>query len=433
MKPPTDIPPARRAALAALAAALPDDKRPGRDVQAALDAELSAIPDPRDAALATELTYGTLRLGHRIQAVLARFLRDPAGLPPAARQVLMAAAYEILYLKVPTYASVNWAVDRLKAGPEARFAGLANAVLRKVGGLGNEAHERAFFGPGPDGAAAYFSVPRWIFDLWTRAYGEGPTTRMLTAQLLPPALGLSVDPAHPEAASLADELDRHPARLDRLGFGFAFPAGTALGPLDHHSAGPHPALERASFAGRQALYALGVTRWRGPVWDACAGRGGKTRILTELGLDVVATDPHRGRIQALRQRLPEVRAEVRSALDGPPDHLPGGHKFPTILLDAPCSGLGTLSRRPDIKFKRTPADLADLTRLQARLLDAAWSHLARRGRLAYLTCTMNPAENEAQIQAFLARHPDAQVETTSTTPAHSELGEFFFGATVTTK
>ena len=422
MRGPSRIPPARDAALAALDLTL---AAPGKDVQAALDQVLKQTElDERDRALTTELVYGTLRLGHRLRYVLSVFLRDPEGLPDAAMRILLVAAYEILHLKIPDYASVNWAVDRFKEAGMGKLAGLCNAVLRKVAGLGNEVHEIRWYGPDADDPAVlsrYWSCPEWIVRLWLDDHGRTGAERLLRAQVLPPPLGL-VALGEEEARRLAG----HPALMERHGMGFVFPAGTDLAGL--LGPGDQSQVVRLGFAGRKALLGLGAETWvesgPGPVWDACAGRGGKTRVLTELGLEVLATDVHQGRIRALKREQPGVRAEVRSLLDGPPE----GGPFPTVLVDAPCTGLGVLSRRPDIKWKRRPKDAEALVRAQAAMLDAAWQGVAPGGRLAYLTCTLNRAENQDQAEAFLTRTPGARLELDHLTPSTSQLGEFFYGA-----
>ena len=147
------------------------------------------------------------------------------------------------------------------------------------------------------------------------------------------------------------------------------------------------------------------------MWDACAGRGGKTLALVELGVPVLAaSDTYQPRLRGMRDdakrlvlKTPPLfcASAAEPALRGTPR---------TILLDVPCSGLGTLARHPDLRTLRTPRQVAGLVDLQRRILDAVWSYLPSGGHLAYITCTMNPAENEGQIDAFLARTPGASLE-----------------------
>ncbi len=419
---PKPLPPARRVALEALFRCLQGKQ----DIQAALDTALSSGSiDPRDVGLATELCYGYLRLKGRIEYVLSRFLKDPGKLPPKMRLAMGVAVYEILYLdKVPVYASVDWAVEFSKTKPGARLSGLFNAVLRRVSELGDTAHDPDYYREGvskPEFITRWYSCPQWLTDLWQRAYGEETALLYLEAQLHAPAMGINLY-GHPDADEIYADLAGIPEVLDIEGMSFALPAGTSF------EEEPEPPLERQSFAARQALEALDPASWDTPVWDACAGRGGKTRILREKGLDVFASDPHKGRLAALRRAMPDVPTFEANAATAEPPQKPG-----TILLDLPCSGLGVLSRRPDTKWKRTTRDLDDLQKLQEEILDNAAEQVQPGGRIAVITCTLNPEENEGMVRRFLDSHPGAELEKEWTTPADSPLNEFFYAALLRVK
>ncbi|MGE4290923.1 MAG: transcription antitermination factor NusB [Desulfovibrio sp.] len=432
------LPPARAVALDALARCLghgqggnrsaSSDTEREMDAQAALDTTLNQRkPDPRDAALATELFYGVLRCKSRVEYILSRFLDRPQALPPAVMLILCTAAYEMLHLdRIPAHASVNWGVDAVRettgtAGGRG-LAGLANAVLRKVAALAEHPLPENFFGPEgePETLARQYACPLWLVELWLDEYGTEQAESYLAAQSLAPALGLAVDHKHPQAMEIARGLAAQPGLLRSSGLGFAFTPGSH--PVDI----PEDSVVRQSFAGREALLALDPLSWPEPIWDACAGRGGKARLLLEYGKTVLASDIHRGRIRALQAELPEAETVVGSALERPAFSA----KPRTILLDAPCSGLGTLSRRPDIKWKRREDDFDDLVELQAKMLASAWECLPEKGLLAYVTCTLNPDENERQIAALLADHPDATLRTEWTTNPDAPWGEFFYAALV---
>lgn len=431
----SNLPPARAAALAALGRCLgiaaTDTELPpryGMDAQAALDAVLRARElDPRDAALATELFYGVLRTRTRCEYVFSRFLDRPGTLAPSMGLIFCVATHELLHLdRVPARATVSWAVDAAREASDGRLAGLANAVLRKVAALAETPLPDDFFGatdpsdPAPEILARRYACPHWLVELWLDEYGPETALRYLEAQLQPPAPGLTVRPEHPEAREIAARLAALPALLGSAGLGFAFAPGAHLPEL------PDAAATHQGFAGREALMALNPDSWPDPVWDACAGRGGKARVLLELHKTVLASDVHRGRLRALERELPGVETREASALDRPDFSA----RPRTILLDAPCSGLGTLSRRPDIKWKRTEKDLDDLVALQAKMLRNAWNQLPEGGRLAYLTCTLNPDENERQIAAFLVDHHAARLRIEWTTPPDAPWGEFFYAALI---
>ena len=419
-------PAARLIALRALSACLK-----GADVQAALDQALASAKglDPRDAGLATELCYGTLRLKIRLDWLLGRYLRDAEGLPVPMRLALAVAAYEIIRLdKIPTYASVDWCVQYVK-GLSPALAKVANAVLRRIADLGPDAEApEVFCEPHDDRAtflARYHAVPLWLARLWLDAYGDDAEA-YLAATTQAPALGLRMRPGVPEADRMA--LTGGSVILDSLGTGLALetsPDGlSAL--LDHGF------VVRQSFAGQQAMHALGAKDWEGPVWDCCCGRGGKSMLLADHGAGpILASDPSRARLRGLAAELRRLGISnvlpVRARADVPaPLHAP----VPTILVDAPCSGLGVLSRRPDAKLKRTRADLDRLVDVQSRILDNAAAHLRQGGTLAYVTCTLNPAENGDQVRRFLARTPNLRLADEFQTPPTAGLGEFFYGALI---
>lgn len=413
------LPPARAAALEALQRCLGQ----GCDIQAALDEALKGKNlDPRDAALATELAYGYLRLKGRVEYVLSGFVKELDRIPDRFLMALGVAAYEILYLdRVPTYASVDWAVEFAKSKPGARLSGLFNAVLRRVSELGADVHDISFYDDGSELVevwSRYYSCPSWIVRMWLDAYGEKKAQKYLAAQVQPPALGITLW-GREDADELFGVLAGREDLLDIEGYSFAFRPGVSLQQVS-------PPLERRSFASRQALEALLPEQWPTPVWDACSGRGGKTRVLLEKGIaPLYASDVHMGRLKALREGMPEVGAFRARADAGAPLKDMG-----TVLLDLPCSGLGVLSRRPDAKWRRSQKDIASLIKLQTDIMDAAAEALRPGGRLAIITCTLNPDENEKLIEGFLERNPGASETVRWTTPINSGLGEFFFASLI---
>lgn len=432
---PTPLPPSRAVALAAFRASL----RGGLDLQPALDEAIRrGALDARDAGLATELVYGTLRLKGRLDALCDRFLSDPGRVPAKLRDILTIAAYEILFLdKVPDYASVDWAVSAARADCGQGLAGLSNAVLRKIARLGDATHDPEFYREGARDEAAFLarwhSCPEWIVRLWRAQMPLDRVQAALEAQRRPPALGMRLNPLYGGHENLKSELLARPGLLFAEGSCLAFESGTVsaaeLAPL--LSSG---ALSRQSAASQLAVLALEPAGWQGPIWDACAGRGGKSLLLAEAGLSpALASDPHMGRISGLAtecRRLGLAPIPVARALaDQPP--LNGWRG--TILIDAPCTGLGVLSRRPDSKWKRAPKDCKELAVLQRRILDVCWSLLRPGGAVAYLTCTMNRDENEKVVAELLSRHTDARLQIERPADPSSPLGEFFYTALISKK
>ncbi len=422
-------PPARAAALSCLNAVL----RKGIDLQEALDNVLRGNQlDPRDTALATELAYGVLRHKARLDWLLSRHLRDPGKLPPAMFTALETACYEILFLqRVPAYATVDWAVEHCKKAFGQGRSGLANAVLRKIAdpeesrfGLDSELC-RSCFTDHTEFLATWYACPRWLVELWQNNYGAEQTLALLEASLAVPPLGLRLRTGY-DRSELLPQLGTDVRVVAEQGLAVAVRGAEAASVRELEQAGR---LSRQSFAAQQALLALKPDTWPEPVWDGCAGRGGKTCQLLEAGKkNLVASDPHSKRLEGLLaelQRLGLPNIPVHCCGADAPDFDPQAR---TILLDAPCSGLGVLARRPDAKWRRRPRDLKDLVKLQRRILNHACDLLPEDGLLAYLTCTANPAENQGQIQKLLTARPEMRLEITWETVDVAELGEYFYAA-----
>ena len=186
------------------------------------------------------------------------------------------------------------------------------------------------------------------------------------------------------------------------------------------------------------LEAMRPQEWVGPIWDCCCGRGGKTLALLEQGIEVaLASDISKSRLRGLEQELCRLglegacRVENFSAVQDIQKSQfyaeTGRSDFGCILIDAPCSGFGTLARHPEIRFRRTLQDVASLAQLQRAILDNTWHFVRRGGDLVYITCTLMPEENEEQVARFLVEHKDMTLVASYETPAQSRFGEFFYG------
>jgi len=432
------IPPARAAALYALSQTLPTGRDdPGYDAQAALDHTLSKRSlSPQDQGLCTELFYGYLRLKGRIDFILSRFLKKPGDLPGPVRLTAGVATYEILYLsRIPPRASVNWAVDHVGKSYGRGLSGLVNAVLRRVSENAKTFEDKSYYEKDgcdrPTFLSRYYSCPEWIVSLWLKAYGEEACEAFLAAQAAPPPLGVRVNFAKPGAEALFDRLRKKPECLFYRPPMLAFsrpPDGFDL--IEAEEGGE---ISRQSAAAGEALGRLAPESWPAPIYDACSGRGGKTMYLLErTRSEVWAGDVHFGRLRALKRERERLGLPLLPVVLASAEAPPFGPSPGTILLDAPCSGLGVLSRRPDSKWKRDRKHLAELSKLQRRMLSACYEALSPGGLLVYMTCTLNPAENGEAVDALLAVAPGAVLQAVhSPGPgAEAALGEFFYAAVI---
>ncbi len=366
------------------------------------------------------MAYGYLRCKGRIDFKLGLFLDKPEKLPFKLRILLGLAAYELHFLdRVPDYATVSRAVELAKQFFGPRMSGLVNAVLRKIKGL--DMHSiKEFAGDDPDELllwSRFYSCPLWIVRMWKKTYGRELCLKYLRQGLEKPPLGIRE--LRPEAGvSIPDS-------QVMLRMGRSILVNPEWPGLNEFLARGGGAVQ--SFAGQQALHELGMTSWTGPVWDMCAGSGGKTLLMLDHGLEVYSSDVSLKRLKNLSRFRTAYGRSAKvfraSGIFPPLKNKPG-----TILVDAPCTGLGVLSRRPDIKWKRRPGDVKRLVQIQTGLLDSAARSIQMPGRVVYLTCTLSRLENQGQVDGFLARHKDFVLERIFETETGLELNESFFGA-----
>lgn len=433
-------------------------------------------PDVRDRALASELTYGALRYERRLGCVLGRCVRKPHDLPLPLRRILQAAAYALIFLeRVPHHAVLHPAVQLAGKLYGPRLGGLVNAALRAVQRLGDAPREPAFYDTPEAGDFFADGQQARAGEQGRGAETFGPLARFYG---LPPAL----------AACLAEEADNRPERAEALfrrsaqrpwqgwRINAARPGAAALRAVlcgAGQSGGPHgdgkkdvaerlcplgdwgfalPPGERAEADGRSLrrleadglvsaqaagsqviLEELGLGDWvreGRDIWDACAGQGGKGLALAERGGRLVlCTDTSRLRLARIageceRLGLPLPLSALADARRPPlrPGSWRGG-----IIADVPCSGLGVLARRPDIRRRPLEA-MQQLTAVQTAILRGLADCLAPGGELAYLTCTLRREENEAQVETLLRDMPGLVCLGSWKTPWDHPWLEGMFGA-----
>lgn len=378
----------------------------------------------REAALATELAAGTLRGRGRYDRIIELASgRSLTAIDARTRNVLRLGVHQLLGMRTATHAAVNESVElqRLVANPQA--AGFVNGVLRAVSRTESAAWDERIddTAENRDAAlAARLSHPLWVIRAVREALKlEGRAEELpalLNADNEPPQVSFAVLPGtefEPAPLAAATELPLTATGPSPLGLELAGgEPGRVIGEL-----GLPAGTLRVQDQGSQ-LAALALSRVRpvqpGERWlDLCAGPGGKTAVLAAeaaLGgatLRANEVAPHRAEL--VRQSVVAHADEVTVVCaDGRDDAAYGGANevFDRILLDAPCSGLGALRRRPEARWRKQPSDLPALTSLQSDLLDAAIAHLAPGGVLAYVTCSPHIAETRVVVAGALRQHPE---------------------------
>lgn len=394
---------------------------------------------PSDKGLCTELVYGYLRNAIRLDWNLRRSLQKPEKLPGEMLLILGLAAYELGHLRIPAHASVNWAVTRVRNRFGKGLAGVVNSVLRafaREAGTYRDESRYAGIADRIERLAVMHSLPAWVARLWLAAFDEDTALAYMRASCSRAVRAVRVNAAREDAASVRETILAEGNGAPVADWGAAFPDGAPYGAKALVKKG---ALSFQSAGVQELLHVLEMPSWPGPIWDACAGSGGKTTAMLERGLAVrVASDLSPHRIDRLGEELQRLHLPVPGGHGVGPEILVAdaasppaeiqAQVFATILIDAPCSGLGTLSRRPEIRFRRTGESVAGLIKTQDAILDSAARLLLPGGRIVYLTCTVNPAENEERVQAFLARNTGFALRKSWATSPDSPWHEFFYGA-----
>ena len=367
---------ARRVALDVLDLVL-GDRRPLDEVLAGHPKQ-SLLP-PRDRAHARLLAATTLRRLGQIDAVLDAFLRaTPRSI--RVRNLLRLGAVQLLFLSTPAHAAVGETVA-LASGRIGFARGLANAVLRRVAREGPPLIEAQ--------DAARLNTPDWLWQSWSKAYGEERAGAIAQAHLVEPPLDLTVK----------DRPDLWARRLDAAqlyGNTLRRPAGGAVEDLPGYAEGGWWVQDAAA-----ALPARLLPEVAGRVViDLCAAPGGKTAQLAAAGARVIALEASSRRAERLSANLQRLglgaEVVVADAREWRPEH-----RAPRLLLDAPCTATGTIRRHPDIAWHKTRADVLRLAKLQHELLANAALMLAPGGALVYASCSLQPEEGALLIEAAL--------------------------------
>lgn len=394
----------------------------------ALDGELArAGLAPRDRALATELVYGALRHQPRLDRALGAYAASLKKTPPMARTAMRLAAYQLLFMRVPSYAAVDDAVSAIRGALGAKVAGFANAVLRKVATQG----EPPITETGAARVAVERSLPPWIVRELALVLPPEQVEPAAVGLTSAPSLAIRVDLRRATRDEVATELRAAGADVDvatatRAGLlvsGLGEPARVpsfVAGRWTVQDVGAQLVAERCEPAGAQLIL------------DACAGVGGKSLHLAELAgpaaridaVDRSATKLGHGREAARRMGVDNVRTIVADLAAADLPELAAAYDL--VLLDAPCSGLGVLRRHPEATRRLHEPDVARLAAVQATLLDRLAPRVRPGGSLVFSVCTFTAAETDVQVDAFVRRHPEFAVELRERTWPHVDAADAFY-------
>lgn len=372
--------------------------------------------DGADRALGWHLALGVLRHRGRVDAAIRPFLRQPLeSLDAPVRAVLRVGVFEKLFARTAPHAAVDQAVELAKAIGVGRASGLVNAILRRAEPTASLSRADAL------------DHPAWLIGRWDHRYGQDATERWCRANASPPPLSAVVRTGASTALTAAG-LSCRPARAA----GVEVPGVLRI---DGHS-GPVTSLpgfaegriwiQDAASAAVADLAEVGEgTR----ALDACAAPGGKSFRLADQGARVTSVDISSARLDLLREsaRRLGIRVETR-VHDWTRGPLPALGRFDIVLLDAPCTGLGTVRRHPEIRWRRVERDLDAAARRQRTILEHTSQHVAPGGALVYAVCSPEPEEGTDVVTAFLEAHPEFSLERTFASAPPSDDEDAFQAA-----
>jgi 16S rRNA (cytosine967-C5)-methyltransferase len=395
------ISPARLAAFDALGAVASIKA----DLPAALAAVRPALSDERDRALATDLVTGALRWQNELDFLIAHYARRPiSSLDFEVLQILRLGAYQLLHLdRVPASAAVNDAVAMTRRAKKSSAAGLVNAVLRAISRNRRKLPLPRRDEEDLDYLEVALSHPRWLAARWRERFGFADAEKWELFNNAPAPVTIRVNRLKTNAPDLSQALAGHGVQLRPCRYapdGFTVTSGNPLRtPLA--GSGLFFVQDEAS----QLVSLVGTPHAGESILDTCASPGGKTTAMAAAAGEearVVAADVRDARMQLLRNTVTSSGASnIRLVQADLEQGLPFGPTFDLVVVDAPCSGLGTLRRDPDIRWRRLESDLARFGAVELAMLRHAAEAVRPGGRLAYSTCSSEPEENDEVIAMFL--------------------------------
>jgi len=387
----------------------------GAFADVALDRVLRGVElSPPDRRLLTELVYGSVRRQRSLDALVSQLSKKRVEQqPPELRSILHLGLYQLRYLnQIPAAAAVNTTVELAKQNGFKGLSGFVNGLLRQYIRLA-ESQDPLHLPENPvERLGVLHSYPDWIVTVWLEQLGLAETEQLCIWLNQPPTLDLRVNPLRASVETVQSALEA---------------AGVAAQPLPHLTqglrlmqAGPIPSLPgfaegwwTVQDSSAQLVSHLLAPQPGEVVIDVCAAPGGKTTHLAELMGDqgtVWACDRAASRLRKLKENAKRLNLHAIQTCAGDSRDLPQFiGQGDRVLLDAPCSGLGTLQRHADARWRQTPKTVEELVILQRQLIEKTAAYVKAGGVLVYATCTLHPAENEAVIQQFLTHQSGWQV------------------------
>ncbi len=382
-----------------------------------------------DKALATALVYGVLDRKITIDYVLSRFLKTPLKkVAPFTKEVLRTAVYQIMFMdKIPDSAAVDEAVKLVKASKESRNSGFVNAVLRNVLRADNLLPQ----GDSLEDLSIIYSCPKEIIESFINDYGLDNAKRLLEESLKSADITVRVNTVKTNVEDFEKEIGIDTLKTDIEG-GLILKSGIDVGKNKLYNDGLFYVQDLASQKAVSVLNPTADSR----VLDMCAAPGGKSFtmvLLMQNKGEIVSCDLYPQRVELIEKSAKRLGLSIiKTKVSDATVYDEGLGEFDYILCDAPCSGLGVIRRKPDIKYKAFE-EFDSLCEIQLKILKNAVKYLKKGGKLLYSTCTLRKKENEDIVNAFLSENKDFKCEYSHTFMPHTDGTDGFYCALLTNK
>ncbi|MBP3911126.1 MAG: 16S rRNA (cytosine(967)-C(5))-methyltransferase RsmB [Niameybacter sp.] len=378
---------------------LTDIEKDDTYLQLALKKELDTL-EAKDKGFANELIYGTIKWRLRLDYVLDQFSKTPVKkMKPFVRQLMRMSVYQILFLdKVPASAAINEAVKIMHKRKMSNLSGFVNGVLRNI-----DRNKSEITYPN---LSVYYSIPEWIITRWMKYYGEMETKAICESLSQRARVCIRIN-------TLKTTKDKVKALLSEEGITVLEEGFLPESLYIHAPSGIHHSPSfKAGLWTVQDESAMLVGHVLGPekgdeILDVCSAPGGKTVHLAELMQNeghIIGADVHEHKIELIEKNAKRLGASIVEGKlqDGMLINEDWKEKFDKILLDAPCSGLGIIKRKPDIRYAKDETEIRDINNIQRKLLKNAINYLKKDGILVYSTCTLTQEENQNMVEYALS-------------------------------
>lgn len=369
-----------------------------------------------DRRLITELVYGSVRRQRTLDALIDQFAKKPAQQqPPDLRLILHLGLYQLRYLnQIPAAAAVDTTVELTKSNGFKGLAGFVNGLLRQYQRQSADADCLQLPSDPVGRLAVQHSYPDWIVQLWLEQFGAVETEQLCEWLNQAPTIDLRINPLQTSLQQVEAAMQTANiavTRVANLPQALRLPHGVgAIQNLPGFAEGWWTVQDSSA----QLVSHLLDPQPKDYVIDACAAPGGKTTHIAELIQDqgsVWACDRQASRLKKLQENIARLQLDsIQICAQDSREITQFTGQADRVLLDAPCSGLGTLHRHADARWRQTPETVQELSQLQAELLHHTATWLKPQGVLVYATCTLHPSENEAIVEQFLQQHPNWQID-----------------------